>query len=93
MPFVYITTSVPVDKMPPDFNLKAAEKFSEITGQPVAYIAVVVNAGADLSMCGTKEPSVVLVVCLVVSLFHSGSGGDVQGVLAGKEWSALSQGG
>jgi len=62
MPFVYITTNLPREKLPKDFNKTAAEKFSQIIGQPVEYLAVIVNAGADLSMCGSDEPAVVLVI-------------------------------
>jgi hypothetical protein len=62
MPFVYITTNVPLEKMPKDFNKLATAKFAEITGQPEDYMAIIVNAGANLTMSGSDEPSVVLSV-------------------------------
>lgn len=67
MPFVYITTNVPRAKMPKDFNKLATTKFAQLIGQPEEYMAIIVNAGADLAMCGTEEPAAVLNVRIFYS--------------------------
>lgn len=57
MPVLVVNTNVTADKVPADFKKRATDVVAKSLGKPVAYIAVQVNPGVNMSFGGTDEPA------------------------------------